>query len=127
MSLNKVMIIGHLGKDPEVRYLPSGKPTANFSVAANHRYKVEGEVKEETEWFNIVVYGRLAEVCSEYLKKGRPVYLEGRMRTRNWLDSSGNKHYRSEVIVETMQLIGPKPNGQDASPPVEKDESEPDF
>jgi len=130
MSLNKILIIGHLEKDPEIRYLPSGKPTANFSVAANHKYKTEGEVKEETEWFNIVAYGRLAEICSEFLKKGRPVFIEGRLKTRNWVDSNGNKHYRTEVIAEGMRLIGSRPNGSGestADPIVAETDDEPAF
>lgn len=119
MSLNKILVIGNLGKDPEIRYLPSGKPTANFSLAANRKYKVEGELKEETEWFNVVAFGRLAEVCGEFLKKGRPVFVEGRMRTRNWIDSSGIKHYKTEVIAEAMTLMGkPGGNGQAESPMV---------
>jgi single-strand DNA-binding protein len=111
MPLNKVFIIGNLGSDPNIRYLPSGKPTASFRVAANRRYKIEGQVKEETEWFSVVAYGRLAEICSEYLRKGRPVFVEGRIKTRNWTDADGAVHYRTEVIAETMQLIGPRQNG----------------
>jgi single-strand DNA-binding protein len=112
MSLNKVLIIGNLGSDPNIRYLPSGKPAASFRVAANRRYKIEGQLKEETEWFSVVAFGRLAEICSEYLRKGRPVFVEGRMKTRNWTDANGAVHYRTEVIAETMQLIGPRQNGQ---------------
>ena len=121
------MIIGNLGKDPEIRYLPSGKSVANFSVAANHKYKVEGEVRSETEWFNIVAFGRLAEICSEFLKKGKPVFVEGRIHTNSWVDSSGNKHYRTEVIAEGLRLIGSKPGGPEP-PPVESDDpAEADF
>ena len=126
MSLNKVLIIGNLGKDPEIRYLPSGKPAANFSLAAHRKYKLEGELKEETEWFNVVAFGRLAEVCGEFLKKGRPVFVEGRMRTRNWIDNNGNKHYRTEVIAEAMTLMG-KPNGNGpAEPPMVSEPADPD-
>ena len=126
MSLNKVLIIGNLGKDPEIRYLPSGKPTASFSLATNRKYKLEGELKEEVEWFTIVAFGRLAEICGEFLKKGRPVFVEGRVRTRNWIDSSGNKHYKTEVIAEAMTLMG-KPNGSGpAEPPIVNEPSDSD-
>ena len=84
---------------------------ANFSLAASRRYKIEGELKEETEWFNIVAFGRLAEICGEYLKKGRPLFVEGRLKTRNWTDNSGVKHYRTEVIAEALTMMGSKPNG----------------
>lgn len=106
MSLNKILLLGNLGSDPEVRFMPSGKQTAQFSLATNRRYKIEGQVREETEWFQIVAFGRLAEICSEFLKKGKQVFIEGRMRTRNWTDNSGQKHYRTEVIAEGMRLIG---------------------
>ncbi len=108
MSLNKILLIGHLGSDPDMRYLPSGKPAASFRIATNRRYKVEGQLREEVEWFSIVAFGRLAEICSEYLKKGKPVFIEGRMKTRNWTDANGAVHYRTEVIAEAMQLMGGK-------------------
>ena len=110
MSLNKILLLGHLGKDPEMRFLPSGKQTAQFNVATNRRYKVEGEIREETEWFYVVAFGRLAEICGDYLKKGRQVFVEGRMRTRSWEDNERKKHYRTEVIAEGIRLIG-KANG----------------
>lgn len=110
MSLNKILLIGHLGSDPDMRYLPSGKPAASFRIATNRRYKVEGQLREEVEWFSIVAFGRLAEICSEYLKKGKPVFIEGRMKTRNWTDANGAVHYRTEVIAEAMQLMGSKSN-----------------
>ena len=115
MSLNKILLLGNLGSDPEVRFLPSGKPTAQFSLATNRRYKVEGQLKEETEWFSVVAFGRLAEIASEFLKKGKQVFIEGRMRTRNWTDNSGQKHFRTEVIAEGLRLIGAKPNGSSGS------------
>jgi len=112
MSLNKIMLIGNLGSDPEMRYLPgSGKPVVSFRMATNRRYKVEGEVRDEVEWFSIVAFGRLAEICQEFLKKGKQVYVGGRMRTHNWLDQQGAKHYKTEVIAEEMRLIGSRPNG----------------
>jgi single-strand DNA-binding protein len=110
MSLNKILLLGHLGSDPEIRYLPSGKQAAQFRIATNRRYKVEGQIRDETEWFQIVAFGRLAEICGEFLKKGRQVFIEGRMRTRNWVDGNNQKHYRTEVIAEGMRLIG-KTNG----------------
>ncbi len=111
MSLNKILIIGNLGSDPNRRSLPSGKPTVSFSVATNRRYKVEGQLREEVEWFSVVAFGRLAEICSEFLRKGKPVFIEGRMRTRNWTDANGAVHYRTEVIAEGMRMIGRRENG----------------
>lgn len=110
MSLNKILLIGNLGSDPEIRHTQSGKPVTSFSVATNRRFKTEGEVHQETEWFHVVTFGRLAEICSEFLKKGKPVFIEGRMHTRNWVDAEGAKHFRTEVIGEAMTLIG-KRNG----------------
>ena len=129
MSLNKVLLIGNLGSDPEVRYTPSAKPITSFRIATNRRYKIEGEVREEVEWFSVVAFGRLAEICSEFLKKGRSVFIEGRMRTRTWVDAQGAKHWRTEVIAESLQMIG-KRNGNgntsSAELPAEPSE-EPDF
>jgi single-strand DNA-binding protein len=124
MSLNKVLIIGNLGRDPEIRYLPSGKPCANFSIAAGRKYKVEGQIKEETEWFNVVAFGRLAEICGEYLKKGRPLFVEGRFRTRSWIDNTGIKHYRTEVVAEAMTLMGRPAGNGNPEPPVISETSE---
>jgi single-strand DNA-binding protein len=115
MSLNKILIIGNLGSDPNVRYLPSGKPAASFSVATNRRYKIEGQLKEEVEWFSVVAFGRLAEICAEFLKKGKPVFIEGRMKTRSWTDANNAIHYRTEVIAEGMRMIGGRQNGQTPS------------
>jgi len=117
MSLNKILLIGNLGKDPEVRYTPAGKPIASFSLATNRRYKVEGEARDETEWFSVVAFGRMAEICAEFLKKGKSVFVEGRMQTRSWVDPQGAKHFRTQVIVEGMRMIG-SPNGKQ-SPPEE--------
>jgi single-strand DNA-binding protein len=110
MSLNKILLLGHLGSDPEIRYLPSGKQAAQFRMATNRRYKVEGQIRDETEWFQVVAFGRLAEICGEFLRKGRQVFIEGRMHTRNWVDGNNQKHYRTEVVAEGMRLIG-KANG----------------
>ncbi|RIK21488.1 MAG: single-stranded DNA-binding protein [Chloroflexi bacterium] len=99
-GLNKVMIIGRLGRDPEMRYTPSGKPVTSFSVAVSRTYtKPEGERVEETDWFNVVAWGRLAEICSQYLTKGSLVYVEGRLETRSWEGDNGQKHYRTEVVA----------------------------
>ncbi len=120
-GLNKVMLIGHLGADPEVRVLPSGAPVANFSIATNEYYKDQnGELKERTEWHNIVAYGKLAEVCRQYLKKGKQVYIEGRLQTRNWEDKeTGKKNYRTEIICAEMQMLGTRSDGGAEMPPVD--------
>jgi single-strand DNA-binding protein len=106
MSLNKVLLIGNLGSDPDIRFTAAGKQIVVFPVATNRRYKVDGEIRDETEWFSVVAFGRLAEICSEFLKKGRPVFIEGRLKTRSWADAQGGKHYRTEVIAEGLRLIG---------------------
>jgi single-strand DNA-binding protein len=124
MSLNKILLIGNLGSDPEIRYTPSKKPVASFSLATNRRYKVEGQVQEETEWFRIVAFGRMAEICSEYLKKGKSIFVEGRIRTRSWIDASGMKHYRTEVIAEALTMIG-KRNGDASAPAPTTEDTEP--
>jgi single-strand DNA-binding protein len=107
-SINKVIIIGNLGKDPEVRYMPNGTAVANISVATtrNWKDKQSGEKQEETEWHRIVFYDRLAEIAGEYLAKGRPVYVEGRLKTRKWQDKDGVDKYTTEIIAENLQLLG---------------------
>ena len=107
-GLNKVMIIGNLGRDPEMRYLPSGSPVTNFSVAVSRRWKSrEGEDREETEWFNIDCFDKLAETANSYLSKGKQVYIEGRLRTRSWEDQqTGEKRYRTEVVATNLVLLG---------------------
>ena len=112
-SMKKVMIIGNLGRDPEVRYLPSGQPVANFSVATSERFKGrDGTNKESTEWHNIVVYGKQAELCSQYLKKGRQVYIEGRLTTRQWEAKDGTgKRTRTEVVAQRVQFLGGRGDG----------------
>lgn len=108
MNLNKVFILGNLTRDPEKRSLPSGQLVVSFGVATNRFFTPQGgEKQQETEYHNIVLFGRLAEVASQYLQKGSLVLIEGRLKTRNWQDSSGVKHYRTEIIAERMQL-GPK-------------------
>jgi single-strand DNA-binding protein len=114
-SLNKVMIIGHLGRDPEMRYTSSGKPVTTFSVATNRTWSsASGERHEETEWFTVVAWGNLAEICKQHLSKSAQVYIEGRLQTRRWEDSEGKKHAAVEVVAGEMILLG---NRKDASGP----------
>jgi single-strand DNA-binding protein len=107
-SVNKAILIGNLGKDPEVRYTPSGSAVCNLNLATTRKWKdkASGEWKEETEWHSVVLYERQAEVAGEYLKKGRPVYIEGRLKTRKWQDKDGNDRYTTEIVCESMQLLG---------------------
>ncbi len=108
-GLNKVMIIGNLGRDPEMRYTPSGKPVTSFSVAVSRTYmKPEGERADVTDWFNVVAWGRLAEICSQYLTKGSVVYVEGRLETRSWEGENGQKHYRTEVVANDVNILDRK-------------------
>ncbi len=107
MNLNKVFVLGNVTRDPEQKKLPSGQAVASFGIATNRFYKQNEEKKQEVEFHNIVLFGRLAEIASEYLKKGSLVLVEGRIKTRNWTDTSGIKHYRTEIIGETLQL-GPR-------------------
>ncbi len=105
-GLNKVMIIGNLGRDPEMRYTPSGKPVTSFSVAVSRSWvKPEGERTETTDWFNVVAWGRLAEICSQYLTKGSMVYVEGRLETRSWEAENGQKHFRTEVVASDVNIL----------------------
>ena len=105
-SLNKVMIIGNLGSEPEMRFTPNGNPVTSFRVATNRVYSTpEGERREETEWFTVITWGRLAEQCNQFLSKGRLVYAEGRLRTRTWEGQDGQKHYRTEVIANRVTFL----------------------
>jgi single-strand DNA-binding protein len=112
-NLNKVMIIGNAGKDAELRYMASGRPQAQFSVAVNHRWRNQqsNDWEEQTEWFNVVVWGDMAERISQYITKGKQVYVEGRLQTRSWDDNEGQKHYRTEVIANTVQLLDRREGG----------------
>jgi single-strand DNA-binding protein len=112
-SVNKVILIGNLGRDPEVRYTPSGSAVCNVSLATTRNWKNRdsGDKVEETEWHRVVFYDRLAEIAGEYLKKGRPVYVEGRLKTRKWQDKEGRDTYTTEVIAEQMQLLGGRESG----------------
>ena len=126
-GLNKVMIIGHLGRDPEMRYTPSGRPVTTFSVATTRSWNTaEGERREETEWFNVVAWGSLAEICNQHLRKGQQVYIEGRLQTKDWEDRDGNKRKTTEIVATSMQMLGSagehvRAEGRDAEPPVSDD------
>lgn len=105
-DLNKVMIIGRLGRDPEMRYTPGGSPVTTFSVATSRQWKDgTGETREETEWFNVVAWNKLAEICNDYLRKASRVYIEGRLQTRQWQDQDGQTRYRTEVIATDMIIL----------------------
>src|ERR1700758_453972 len=107
-SVNKVILVGNLGADPEVRYLPSGDAIANIRLATTDRYKdkASGEMKEATEWHRVAFFGRLAEIVNEYLKKGSAVYIEGRLRTRKWQGQDGQDRYSTEIVADQMQMLG---------------------
>lgn len=105
-SINKVILIGNLGRDPELRYTPGGTPVANFSIATTERWRnSEGENQEHTEWHNIVAWRRLAEISGEYLRKGSRVYIEGKIRTRSWEGQDGQKRYRTEIVVDNLMML----------------------
>jgi len=107
-SVNKVILVGNLGADPEIRYLPSGDAIANIRLATTDRYKdkASGELKEATEWHRVAFFGRLAEIVGEYLKKGSSVYIEGRLRTRKWQGQDGQERYSTEIVADQMQMLG---------------------
>lgn len=108
-SLNKVMIIGNLGSDPEMRFTPGGNPVTSFNVATNRVYTTpDGERKEETEWFTLVTWSRLAETCNQFLTKGQRIYAEGRLHTRTWEGTDGQKHYRTEIIANRVIFLDKK-------------------
>jgi single-strand DNA-binding protein len=118
MSLNKVMLIGHLGSDPETRYTPDGTPVCNFSIATSEKWndKATGEKKERTEWHRIVVWRRLAEICGEYLSKGRQVYVEGKLQTRPW-EKDGITRYTTEIIANDVHFLGKRGDVHSNIPP----------
>ncbi len=109
-SVNKVIIVGNLGKDPEVRYLPSGEQICNITLATSERYKdkASGEYKENTEWHRVVFFGKLAEICGQYLQKGKKIYVDGRIRTNKWQDKEGNERYTTEIIGSEMKMLSGK-------------------
>ncbi len=129
-NLNKTLIIGNVGKPVELRYTPSGMAVGNFTVAVNSFYtKSDGEKQQDTEWFNVVVWGKLAEVCNQYLTKGKQVFVEGQMKTRSWDDKEGTKHYKTELHARQVQFLGSKPTeGVETVLPkeIEGDEVEPE-
>ncbi|RLD02561.1 MAG: single-stranded DNA-binding protein [Chloroflexi bacterium] len=130
-GLNKVMIIGNLGKEPELRYTPSGRPVTTFSVAVSRSWKSSnGEHRSETEWFKIVAWGKLAEICKEYLHKGQQVYIEGRLQTRQWEDKEGQQRTTVELVANEMTMLGERReksqsednSAEDVSPVTDEDE-----
>jgi single-strand DNA-binding protein len=115
-SVNKVILVGNLGRDPEVRFMPNGEAVCNFSIATTDNWKDKSGAKQErTEWHNIVMYRKLAEIAGEYLKKGRPVYIEGRLQTRKWQTKEGQDRYTTEIIADQMQMLGGREGGSNAS------------
>jgi single-strand DNA-binding protein len=126
MSVNKVILIGRLGKDPETRYMTSGEAVTNVSLATSENYKDKsGEKQERTEWHNLVFYRRLAEIAGEYLKKGSMIYVEGRIQTRKWQDKEGKDRYTTEIIVNEMTMLGGKAGGAGSFEVVENQSSAP--
>ncbi len=124
-GLNKVMIIGNLGRDPEMRYTPSGRPVTTFSVATSRTWNTaEGEKHVETEWFNVVAWSNLAEICKQFLTKGQQVYIEGRLQTRHWDDAEGNKHSSVEIVANEMIILGERREAGEAGAEGESIEEE---
>ncbi len=128
-SVNKVILVGNLGKDPEVRYMPSGDAITNITMATTDSWKDKnGEKQEKTEWHRVAFFGKLAEIAGEYLKKGSQVYVEGRLQTRKWQDKEGQDRYTTEIVADRMQMLGSRSGGgnyevQDKAPPGEGRES----
>jgi len=121
-SVNKVILIGNLGADPETRYLPSGDAVANIRIATSEKWKDKsGEQQEHTEWHRIAFFGKLAEIAGEYLKKGSPVYIEGRIRTRKWQDKEGQDKYSTEIVADRMQMLGGRGGGSGGSEPMKRE------
>jgi single-strand DNA-binding protein len=128
MSVNKVILVGRLGQNPEVRYTPGGAAVANFSVATNETWvDKSGQKQEKTEWHKVVVWGKIAELCSQYLSKGRQVYLEGRLQTRQWQDKDGQTKYTTEVQAQTVQFLGGGANERSQRDGGNQYESAPGF
>lgn len=119
-SVNKVILIGNLGRDPEVRYMPSGDAVANISIATTETWKDKnGEKQEKTEWHRVAMFGKTAEVAGEYLKKGSQVYIEGRLETRKWTDKEGQERYTTEIRADRMQMLGSRSGGSERIAPPE--------
>jgi len=125
-SVNKVILVGNLGADPETRYLPSGDAVSNIRLATTDRFKdkTSGEMKELTEWHRVSFFGRLAEIVSEYLKKGSSVYIEGRIRTRKYTDQAGVEKYATEIVAEQMQMLGGRASGERSERSTSSDDCE---
>ena len=127
-GLNKVMIIGNLGREPEMRYTSSGRPVTSFSVATSRAWTTpDGERHEETEWFNVVAWGNLAETCKQYLSKGQRVYIEGRLQTRKWEDKEGVTKYTTEIVANEMIMLSDRREGTGSLPPQEPASEEDEF
>jgi len=127
-SVNKVILVGNLGRDPEMRFMPNGEAVCNFSIATTDSWKDKsGQKQERTEWHNIVIYRKLAEIAGEYLKKGRPVYIEGRLQTRKWQTKEGQDRYTTEIIADQMQMLGGRDGGVGSSSydSIDEDQSRP--
>ncbi len=123
-SVNKCIFIGNLGRDPEIRYMPSGDAMANFSIACTDSFKgKDGSRQERTEWVRIVMFGKQAEIAGEYLKKGSPVYIEGRLQTRKWQNKEGQDQYTTEIVADRMQMLGGRSGGGNAFEVMEGDEA----
>jgi single-strand DNA-binding protein len=117
-SVNKVIIVGNVGKDPEARFMPNGDAVANFSVATTDTWKDKSGVKQsKTEWHNIVAYRKIAEIIKEYVKQGNPIYIEGRLQTRKWQAKDGTDRYSTEIIADQMQMLGSKASGDNGNTP----------
>ncbi|MFT5225757.1 MAG: single-strand DNA-binding protein [Polaribacter sp.] len=118
-GVNKAIIVGTLGQDPDVKYTASGSPVVNISVATNESWKDKqtGEAQERTEWHRIVIFGKLGEIAAQYLKKGSQAYFEGKIQTRKWQDQSGSDRYSTEIVANEMQMLGGRPSGGDSAVP----------
>jgi len=121
-SLNKITVIGNLGSDPEMRFTPNGNPVTSFSLATNRVYTVEGERREETQWFRVTTWNKLAETCNQFLSKGKQVYVEGRLQSREWEGSEGEKRFSVEITANSVLFLGTKsaPSGDEQSPASEE-------
>jgi single-strand DNA-binding protein len=121
-SINKVILIGNLGRDPEVRYMPSGDAVANITIATTETWKDKaGEKQEQTEWHRVAMFGKTAEIAGEYLKKGSQVYIEGKLQTRKWTDKEGQERYTTEIRADRMQMLGSRSGGSERMAPPEDD------
>jgi len=126
-GINKVILVGNLGQDPDTRYMPSGSAVTNLRIATSEQWKDKqtGEQKERTEWHSVAMFGRLAEIAAEYLRKGSQVYIEGKLRTRKWQDKQGNDRWTTEVIADEMQMLGGRGGGGGSAPMSSQDSGPP--